>query len=279
MTANDTERRSIDRNHLEYDVLVVGGGAAGLSAAIFTARFGLETGVFACGRSAISRCGHLENYLGFPGGIDPPTFLELGREQVSHEGATVHAEMVTEIDKPDERFRVETIDGTQLRGHGTSSRRPSSTATTSSRSIRRCTTRTITPSTATTAAEPKSTDCTSQAGWRTRPTRRSSVCAGDGAKTAHALITDVLRDRGYWDEIASQYTDWVVRERPDDDWVPRVESWIRETVPEDGDVSEERVQWVIDDIVERFEAREISDNERRERVQNGREFITAHLEP
>jgi len=277
MTANDTERRSIDRNHLEYDVLVVGGGAAGLSAAVFTARVGLETGVFACGRSAISRCGHLENYLGFPGGIDPPTFLELGREQVSHEGATVHAEMVTEIDKPDERFRVETIDGTVARS------RYVIAATVIDGDYLESLDPTLYDE------DDHAVDCDDRgrtevdglyvAGRLADATHQAIICAGDGAKTAHALITDVLRDRGYWDEIASQYTDWVVRERPDDDWVPRVESWIRETVPEDGDVSEERVQWVIDDIVERFEAREISDNERRERVQNGREFITAHLEP
>lgn len=277
MTANDTERRSIDRNHLEYDVLVVGGGAAGLSAAIFTARFGLETGVFACGRSAISRCGHLENYLGFPGGVDPPTFLELGREQVSHEGATVHAEMVTAIDKPDERFRVETIDGTVARP------RYVIAATVIDGDYLESLDPTLYDE------DDHAVDCDERgrtavdglyvAGRLADATHQAIICAGDGAKTAHALITDVLRDRGYWDEIASQYTDWVVRERPDDDWVPRVESWIRESVPEDRDISEDRIQWVIDDIVERFEARAISDSERRERVKRGRELVTAHLEP
>ncbi|ARS90913.1 FAD-binding protein [Natrarchaeobaculum aegyptiacum] len=273
----DTQRQSTDQDQTEYDVLVVGGGAAGLSAAIFTARFGLETGVFACGRSAISRCAHLENYLGFPGGIDPPTFLELGREQATHEGATVHAELVTAIEKPADWFRVETIDGTVA-------------------TARYVIAATVIDGDYLESLDPAlydeddhAVDCDDRgrtavdglyvAGRLADATHQAIICAGDGAETAHALVTDVLRERGYWDEIASQYTDWVVRERPDDDWKPRVESWIRETVPEGTAISEDRIQWVIDDVLARFEARSVPDSERRERVQRGRELVIGHLEP
>ncbi|AFZ72276.1 FAD-dependent oxidoreductase [Natronobacterium gregoryi] len=277
MTATDSERHSTDSTDHDYDVLVVGGGAAGLSAAIFTARFGLETAIFACGRSAISRCAHLENYLGFPGGIDPSTFLELGREQVTHEGATVHSEMVDAIEKPDQRFRVETIDGTVARP-------------------RYVIAATVIDGDYLESLDPAlydedthTVDC--DEGGRTEvdglyvagrladATHQAIICAGDGAEAGHTLVTDVLRRRGYWDEIARQYTDWVVRERRDDDWVSRVESWIRESVPDDDAVSEERIQWVIDDVVERFENREITESERRERVERGRDLVTAHLEP
>ena len=55
------------------DVAVVGGGPAGSSAAVFTARYGLDTVVFDRGPSSIGRCAHLGNYLGCPAGIDVET--------------------------------------------------------------------------------------------------------------------------------------------------------------------------------------------------------------
>jgi len=44
-----------------YDVLIVGGGVAGLSAATFTARTGLETLVIDTDESILRRNAHLEN--------------------------------------------------------------------------------------------------------------------------------------------------------------------------------------------------------------------------
>jgi len=126
--------------------------------------------------------------------------------------------MVTEIDKPDERFRVETIDGTVARS------RYVIAATVIDGDYLESLDPTLYDE------DDHAVDCDDRgrtevdglyvAGRLADATHQAIICAGDGAKTAHALITDVLRDRGYWDEIASQYTDWVVRERPDDDWVP-----------------------------------------------------------
>ena len=48
------------------DVLIVGGGVAGLSAGIFTGRAGLDTLVVSEGESILERNAHLENYPGSP---------------------------------------------------------------------------------------------------------------------------------------------------------------------------------------------------------------------
>ncbi|PSQ32476.1 hypothetical protein BRD05_10100 [Halobacteriales archaeon QS_9_70_65] len=61
----------------DHDVVIAGGGPAGCSAGVVYAREGLDTVVFDRGRSSIRRGAHLENYLGFPAGVDIETFREL----------------------------------------------------------------------------------------------------------------------------------------------------------------------------------------------------------
>ncbi|ELZ59352.1 MULTISPECIES: FAD-dependent oxidoreductase [Halorubrum] len=83
------------------DVVVVGGGVAGLSAAVFTARNGLDTLVVDPGESILRRNARLENFPGFPLGVDPRRLLDLLGEQAAEAGA----------DRLDARVtRIETID-------------------------------------------------------------------------------------------------------------------------------------------------------------------------
>jgi thioredoxin reductase (NADPH) len=79
-------------------VAVVGGGPAGLMAATYTARAGLDTTVFDGGESILARNAHLENVPGFPAGVNARTFLDATREQASEAGVTFvdeHVESVT----------------------------------------------------------------------------------------------------------------------------------------------------------------------------------------
>jgi thioredoxin reductase len=62
------------------DVLIVGGGAAGLSAALFTAKNGLETTVFDTDTTWLHKA-HLFNYPGIQS-VDGSNYLETLREQV-----------------------------------------------------------------------------------------------------------------------------------------------------------------------------------------------------
>ena len=110
-TAPDGHPPADPDSSVDHDVLVVGGGAAGLSAATFLARYGFDTLVFARGTSAIGQCAHLENYLGFPAGITPERFLRLGRTQVEHEGGTVREELVERVERVDLGDRQTDTDG------------------------------------------------------------------------------------------------------------------------------------------------------------------------
>ncbi|WP_267643273.1 FAD-dependent oxidoreductase [Haloarchaeobius amylolyticus] len=92
------------------DVVVVGGGVAGLSAAVFTARHGFDTLVLDAGASILRRNAHLENVPGFPAGVNGRQFLDLLGEQADEAGATRHEAVVTRVQRADDGdgFVVET---------------------------------------------------------------------------------------------------------------------------------------------------------------------------
>ena len=91
------------------DVIVVGGGPAGLSAALFTAKNGLETKVFDTDKTWMHKA-HLFNYLGIES-IDGTEFLERSREQVEGFGADLHQdEEVTAVESTGDGFAVTTED-------------------------------------------------------------------------------------------------------------------------------------------------------------------------
>ncbi|MCF2238461.1 thioredoxin reductase [Halobacterium salinarum] len=108
MPTQDGERR---------DVVIVGGGPAGCAAGVFTVRYGLDTVVFDRGNAALPRCAFVENYPGFPGGIDVPTLRGLFHDHAETAGCDLIADTVESVDRPsddDTGFVVETQDGRRV---------------------------------------------------------------------------------------------------------------------------------------------------------------------
>lgn len=94
------------------DVLVVGGGPAGLSAALFARKNGLETTLFDTDDTWMHKA-HLFNYLGV-GSIDGSAFMETARSQVDSFGVNrMQGVEVSDVSATDEGFVAETADGEQ----------------------------------------------------------------------------------------------------------------------------------------------------------------------
>ncbi|MFB6250162.1 MAG: NAD(P)/FAD-dependent oxidoreductase [Halobellus sp.] len=107
MSATDTDAgtdTSTDGD--DADVLIVGGGVAGLTAATYTARAGFQTLVVDAPESILARNAHLENMPGFPGGVDSRRFLDLLREQAGENGVRRRTGRVTDVKKSGDAFEV-----------------------------------------------------------------------------------------------------------------------------------------------------------------------------
>jgi thioredoxin reductase len=89
-----------------HDVIVVGGGPAGLSAALFTAKNDLDTLVFDTDETWMHKA-HLFNYLGIDS-MDGTEYVEQSREQVEEFGVSLREEEVTAVEETAEGFAVET---------------------------------------------------------------------------------------------------------------------------------------------------------------------------
>ncbi|MFB6171192.1 MAG: FAD-dependent oxidoreductase [Haloarculaceae archaeon] len=90
-------------------VAVIGGGAAGLSCALFTAKNGQETVLFDTDETWLHKA-HLFNYLGIDS-IDGSEFVDEARAQVDDFGVERRqGEAVTDVATGDDGFRVTTED-------------------------------------------------------------------------------------------------------------------------------------------------------------------------
>jgi thioredoxin reductase (NADPH) len=97
------------------DCLIVGGGPAGLTAAIYAARFGLSVTVIDAGHSRASLIARTHNHAGFPDGIAGPELLDRMRRQAARYGARLRLGQVTALGKSGDGF-VAALDGDSVAG-------------------------------------------------------------------------------------------------------------------------------------------------------------------
>ena len=96
-----------------YDVVVIGGGAAGLSGALALSRARRKVLVVDAGAPRNAPAGHVHNYLGREG-TPPAELLAVGRDEVAGYGGEVTAGEVARLERGDDGFRVDLADGREV---------------------------------------------------------------------------------------------------------------------------------------------------------------------
>jgi len=97
----------------DCDALVIGGGPAGLTAAIYLARYHLRTTVIDAGRSRASTIPRTRNHAGYPGGIPGADLVAAMRAQAAENGATIVGGHVDALAPAADKF-VATIGGSSV---------------------------------------------------------------------------------------------------------------------------------------------------------------------
>ena len=103
---------------MEYDVIIIGAGPAGISASLYTVRANRRTLVLYEDLSSLEKTHKIENYYGFENGISGKDLYEVGIKQAENLGVDVKKEEVIKIEmnnineennnKDDYRFIVTT---------------------------------------------------------------------------------------------------------------------------------------------------------------------------
>ena len=98
-----------------HDVLVVGGGPAGLAAALYLARFRRDVFVIDAGDSRAARIPRSHNMAGFTNGVAGDRLIDAMRSQVRDVGVPIQHGYVERLERPDDAFVLHTQDGNEKR--------------------------------------------------------------------------------------------------------------------------------------------------------------------
>jgi thioredoxin reductase (NADPH) len=111
-------------DHVHVKVCIIGSGPAGYTAAVYTARANLEPILFEGGGAVIEPftlpggqlmiTTEVENYPGFPKGVQGPELMDLFKAQAERFGTRVRTADVTAVDLSARPFRVTASDGDLL---------------------------------------------------------------------------------------------------------------------------------------------------------------------
>src|SRR3972149_372829 len=92
-----------------YDVIILGSGPAGYTAALYTSRAFLKT-LILTGREVggqLTTTTDVENYPGFPQGITGPKLVEDMKKQVTRFGTEIKVEEVTKVNFTQQPFTAQ----------------------------------------------------------------------------------------------------------------------------------------------------------------------------
>jgi len=100
----------------KYDVIVVGAGPAGLSAALYSARFSLQTAIIAeVLGGTLTDAGIIDDYLGIPN-IRGPDLARKFEEHVRNYGVDVVQDRVIDVRKIGDAFRIKCVNTGEYEG-------------------------------------------------------------------------------------------------------------------------------------------------------------------
>lgn len=102
---------SIEGGDVMHDVIIIGRGPAGYSAAIYTARAKMDTLVIGKNDSLLNKAELIDNYFGMEGPVQGNVLLANGEKQALRFGAQIIEDEVVSITK-NEFFEVHTSNGT-----------------------------------------------------------------------------------------------------------------------------------------------------------------------
>lgn len=103
-----------DAARAPLDCAIVGGGPAGLTAAIYLARFRRRVTLFDAGASRAALIPRTHNHAGFPEGIEGPVLLKRMRAQAKQYGATIERAEVGKVRRSADGFALEVDGGEHL---------------------------------------------------------------------------------------------------------------------------------------------------------------------